>query len=53
VTGTTGSGPSASSSWSQMNVGLESTIVVHFGKPAVIQTDENGTISVLVKRIED
>ena len=36
-----------------MNVGLQSTFVVKFGKPVVIQTDENGEISVLVKRIED
>ncbi len=41
------------SSWSQMNVGLESTFVVTFGKTAVIQSDENGEISVLVKRVED
>jgi hypothetical protein len=53
VTGTVGIGPSASSSYSQMSVGLESTFVVKFGKPAVIQTDENGEISVLVKRIEE
>ncbi len=53
VTGTIGSGPSASSSYSQMSVGLESTFVVKFGKPVVIQTDENGEISVLVKRMED
>jgi len=53
VTGTSGSGPSASSSWSQMSVGLESTFVVKFGKPVVIQTDENGEISVVVKRTDD
>jgi hypothetical protein len=41
------------SSYSQMSVGLESTFIVTFGKPIVIQTDENGEISVLVKRIED
>jgi hypothetical protein len=53
VTGTSGSGPLASSSYQQMSVGLNSTFVVKFGKPVVIQTDENGEISVLVKRIED
>ena len=53
VTGTSGDGPNARSSYSQMSVGLESTFVVTFGKPVVIQTDENGEISVLVKRIED
>jgi hypothetical protein len=36
-----------------MSVGLQSTFIVKFGKPAVIQTDENGQISVLVKRITD
>jgi hypothetical protein len=53
VTSTSGSGPNVSSSYSQMSVGLQSTFVVKFGKPLVIQTDENGEISVLVKRIED
>ena len=53
VTGTTGSGPDTRSSYSQMSDGLESTFIVKFGKPVVIQTDENGEISVLVKRIED
>jgi hypothetical protein len=53
VTSTSGSGLSASSSYSQMSVGLESVFVVKFGKPIIIQTDENGEISVLVKRVED
>jgi hypothetical protein len=54
VTGSFGGGSKASSSsYSQMNVGLQSTFVVTFGKPAVIQTDENGEISVLVKRMKD
>ena len=53
VTGTSGSGPNASSSYSQLSVGLQSTFIVKFNKPLVIQTDENGEISVLVKRIED
>lgn len=53
VTSTSGIGPNASSSWSQMSVGLESTFVVTFGKPVVIQNDENGEISVLVKRMDD
>ncbi len=52
VTGTSGFGPSASSSYSQMSVGLESTFMVQFGKPVIVQTDENGQISILVKRIE-
>ena len=50
VTGSTGLG--ATVSYSQMSVGLDSTFIVQFGKPVVIQTDENGQISVLVKRIE-
>ncbi|MGA2854920.1 MAG: hypothetical protein ABSE90_12420 [Verrucomicrobiota bacterium] len=53
VTGTVGSGPSASSSYSQLSVGLDSVFIVTFGKPVVIQNDESGEISVLVKRIED
>lgn len=52
VTGTTAMGSSTSSSYQQMSVGLDSTFMVQFGKPVIIQTDENGQISVLVKRIE-
>lgn len=52
VTGT-GGGPGAMSSYSQMSVGLESTFIVTYGKPVVVQSDENGDISVLVKRIEN
>jgi hypothetical protein len=43
----------ASSSYQQLNVGLQSTFIVSFGKPLVIQNDENGEISVLVKRMKD
>jgi hypothetical protein len=43
----------ASSSYQQLNVGLQSTFIVSFGKPLVIQNDENGQISVLVKRMKD
>lgn len=50
VTSTNSSG---SSSYSQMNVGLDSAVIVHFGKAEVIQNDENGQITVLVKRVED
>ena len=53
VTGTSsGSGP-ATSSYSQMSVGLQSTVIVKFDKPVVIQSDENGTITILVKRLAD
>jgi len=53
VTGAVGDGPNARSSYSQMSVGLNSTFIVKFNKPMTIQTDENGEISVLVKRVED
>jgi len=53
VTGSFGNGLSQSSSYSQMNVGLQSTFIVHFGKPETIQTDDNGKISVSVKLQED
>ncbi len=52
VTGTTSGGIGMQSSYSQMNVGLESTFIVTFGKPVVIQNDESGEISVLVKRLK-
>ena len=52
VTGSYGSGSSVSSSYSQLSVGLDLTFLVKFGKPAVIQNDESGQISVLVKRVE-
>jgi hypothetical protein len=52
VTGSSGSGPSVSSSYSQMSVGLDSTFLVKFDKPAVVQNDESGQITVLVKRME-
>ncbi len=52
VTGSIGNGLSTSSSYQQMSVGLDSTFLVQFGKPVIIQTDESGQISVLVKRLE-
>jgi hypothetical protein len=36
-----------------MSVGLQSTFIVTFGKPAVIQNDENGQITALVKRMKN
>jgi hypothetical protein len=39
-----------SSSYAQLSVGLQSTFIVTFGKPLIIQTDDNGTVSILVKR---
>lgn len=41
------------SSYSQMSVGLQSTFLVTFGKPVVIKSDGDGTITVLVKRLAD
>ncbi len=53
VTGSFGSVPGGTSTYSQMSVGLQSSFIVKFGQPVVIQTDENGQITVLVKRIAD
>jgi len=53
VTGTFGNGINTSSSYSQLSVGLQSTFIVKFGKPLTVQNDENGDISILVKRDED
>lgn len=54
VTSTYRAGPSGTptSSYSQLSVGLNSTFLVKFGKSQVIQSDENGDISILVKRVE-
>jgi len=40
-------------SYSQMSVGLQSSFIVTFGKSDVIQSDENGTITVLVTHLDD
>ena len=53
VTSSFNNGMGASSSYSQLNVGLQSTFIVTFGKAVVIQNDENGQISVLVQRMKD
>jgi hypothetical protein len=42
-----------SSSYSQLSVGLQSTFIVIFGKPLIVQTDDNGTVSILVKHGEN
>ena len=53
MTGTShGPGGTTSSSYQQLSVGMDSTFIVTFGKPLVIQGDENGQISILVKRDE-
>jgi hypothetical protein len=51
ITGSS-SGPGSHSTYSQLSVGLNSTFVVKFGQSQVIQSDENGDITVLVKRVE-
>jgi hypothetical protein len=48
-----GSGGASSSSYSQLSVGLNSNFAVTFGKPLVIQADDNGEVSILVKRMAD
>lgn len=53
VTGSYSGSSGANSSYSQMSVGLDSAFIVKFGKSQVIQSDENGQISVLVKRMEE
>ena len=47
------SGPGGGSSYSQLSVGLNSNFVVTFGKPLVIQADDNGEVILLVKRLGD
>ncbi len=49
----TSTSPNGGSSYSQMSVGLDSTFIVTFGKKEVIQSDENGQISILVNRVEN
>jgi hypothetical protein len=44
--------PDGASSYSQLSVGLNSNIIVTYGKPVIIQNDENGQISVLVRRVD-
>ena len=53
VTGKSHTGSQASSSYSQLSVGLDSAFNVTFGKPLVIQTDADGPITVLVTRVEN
>ena len=49
----TGSGGGNGSSYSQLSVGLNSNFMVTFGKPLVIQADDNGEVTILVKRMGD
>ena len=50
VTGSYGSPPAVNSSYSQMQVGLNSSFVVNYGKPLVVQSDDSGEVTVLVTR---
>jgi hypothetical protein len=45
-----GSGAGSASTYSQLSVGINSTFVVTFGKPLVIQVDDSGEVTVLVTR---
>ena len=47
-----GGGPGKSSSYQQMQVGIGSTFMVTFGKPMVIKSDDNETVTLLVKRVD-
>jgi hypothetical protein len=49
----TGSTVGASSTYSQISVGLNSVFVVTFGRPLVVQVDDSGEVSVLVTREEN
>lgn len=55
VTSTSGAGRTNSpvSSYQYCDFGLKSTVVITFGKQLVIQADENGEVSLLVKREEN
>jgi hypothetical protein len=48
----TSSGPQKVSSYSQLSVGLNSRFVVTFGKPLVVQSENSGTVTILVKRMD-
>jgi hypothetical protein len=49
VTGSSSGG----SSYSQLSVGLNSNFAVTFGKPLVIQSDDNSEVTILVKRMDN
>ncbi len=49
----TSNGSGGGSSYSQLSVGLNSNFVVTFGKPLAIQADDNGEVTLLVKRVDD
>jgi hypothetical protein len=54
VTGVnTGPSGATTSSYQQLQVGLNSTYIVTFGKPLLIQSDNNEEVTILVSRQED
>lgn len=53
VTGVNVGGGTTTSSYQQMQAGLNSTYFVTFGKPMVIQSDDNEEITLVVTRLED
>jgi hypothetical protein len=53
VTSVNVGGGTSTSSYQQMQVGLKSTYIVTFGKPLMIQSDDNEEVTVLVTRQED
>jgi hypothetical protein len=53
VTGASSGPGGMASSYQQMQVGLNSTYIVTFGKPLLIQSDGNEEVTILVSRQED
>ncbi|MFO1513625.1 MAG: hypothetical protein U1F83_12020 [Verrucomicrobiota bacterium] len=53
VTGVNVGGGATAATYQQMQVGLNSTYMVTFGKPLVIQSDDNEEVTLLVTRLED
>jgi hypothetical protein len=53
VTGVNVASGSTSSTYQQMQTGLNATYIVTFGKPIVIQSDGNEEITLLVTKLED
>ena len=49
----TSTSPGGNSSYARLSVGLQSAFLITFGKPLVIQSDANGTITLLVTRLND
>jgi hypothetical protein len=53
VTGVNVASGSTSSTYQQMQAGLNATYIVTFGKPLIIQSDDNEEITLVVNRLED